>query len=130
MTGSRTRVLVKDRALLVVDGRYGFGNGRVMPAGPLREPIAAALARADAVVLMDQAADGVAARLGAARVLRAELVPVAATVPAGRVVAFAGIGRPEKFFRTVAAAGALIVARHAFADHHRYDAAELDSPWP
>ncbi|HUZ72783.1 MAG TPA: tetraacyldisaccharide 4'-kinase [Stellaceae bacterium] len=124
--GFQNPSLVKDRALLVVDGGYGFGNGRVMPAGPLRERVPAALARADAVVLMGADADGVAARLGGARVLRAELVAVASTVPAGRVVAFAGIGRPEKFFRTVAATGAIVVARHAFADHHRYGAAELE----
>jgi tetraacyldisaccharide 4'-kinase len=115
--------LAKDVSLLVIDGAYGFGNGRVIPAGPLREPIAAALARADAVVLMGADEAGVRPQLGAKRVLEARLVPVAPL--AGPVVAFAGIGRPEKFFRTLAEGGAQIIARHAFPDHHRYGAAEL-----
>jgi tetraacyldisaccharide 4'-kinase len=118
--------VVKDCALLVVDGAYGFGNGRVMPAGPLRERVGAALARADAVVLMGEDARGIASRLAGARVMRADLIAVAGTAPAGAVVAFAGIGRPEKFFRTVAATGARLVASHAFADHHRYGEAELE----
>ncbi len=115
--------LAKDLSLLVIDGSYGFGNGRVIPAGPLREPIAAALARADAVVAMGADEAGIAARLGGKRVLAARLVPVAAL--AGPVVAFAGIGRPEKFFRTLAESGATLVAQHGFPDHHRYGAAEL-----
>ena len=117
--------LSQDLALIVIDGTYGFGNGRIIPAGPLREPIAPALARADAVVLMGADEAGVAARLGATPVLRADLVPVAGTELGGAVVAFAGIGQPEKFFRTLAAMGCRIAARHAFADHHRYAATEL-----
>src|SRR6202044_2222737 len=108
-----------DLALLVIDGSYGFGNGRVIPAGPLREPIAAALARADAAVVMGADEAG----LGGKRVLAARLVPVAAM--AGPVIGFAGIGRPAKFFRTLAESGATLVAQHGFPDHHRYGAAEL-----
>ena len=123
--GFQNPSLVKDLSLLVVDGGYGFGYSRVLPAGPLRESVEAALARADAVVIVDADETGVAARLGDKPVLHAALVPVAAASFAGAVVAFAGIGRPEKFFRTLAAAGAHIVARHAFPDHHRYAAGEL-----
>ena len=115
--------LAKDLSLLVIDGTYGFGNGRVIPAGPLREPIAAALARADAVVVMGADEAGVARRLGGKRVLAARLAPVAAI--AGPAIAFAGIGRPEKFFRTLVESGATLVAKHGFPDHHRYGAAEL-----
>jgi tetraacyldisaccharide 4'-kinase len=115
--------LAKDLALLVIDGSYGFGNGRVIPAGPLREPIAAALARADAVVVMGADEASVAGRLGGKRVLAARLVPVAAL--AGPVVAFAGIGRPEKFFRTLVDSGATLVAQKSFPDHHPYRAADL-----
>jgi tetraacyldisaccharide 4'-kinase len=118
--------LVKDQSLLVIDGAYGFGNGRILPAGPLREALAAGLARADAAVLMGEDRTGIAARLRGKPLLRARLVPEAAERFAGkRVVAFAGIGRPGKFFETLEGTGAHLVARHGFADHHRYDEAEL-----
>jgi tetraacyldisaccharide 4'-kinase len=116
--------LAKDLSLLVIDGAYGVGNGRVMPAGPLRERVPAALKRADAVVLMGEDETGVLALLEQIPVLRARLVPVAAPL-AGPVIAFAGIGRPEKFFRTVVETDATLVARHAFADHHVFSETEL-----
>lgn len=116
--------LAHDLALLVIDGSYGVGNGRVMPAGPLREPLAAALARADAVVLMGNDEAGIAQRLGAVPVLRAALAPTAPP-PKGPIVAFAGIGRPAKFFRTLTDARCRVVACEAFPDHHRYQAGEV-----
>jgi tetraacyldisaccharide 4'-kinase len=117
--------LAKDLSFLVVDGAYGFGNGSLIPAGPLRESVASALARTDWVVRMGDDEAGVAARLQGKRVLAADLVPVAGGVPAGPLVAFAGIGRPQKFFRTIADAGGQLVARHGFPDHHPYAEAEL-----
>lgn len=124
--GLQNPSLVKDLSLLVVDGDYGFGNGRVLPAGPLREPLAQGLAHAEAVVLMGEDRAGVGARLGGKSVLRAQLVAEEPGRFAGAAaVAFAGIGRPAKFFATLEATGARLVARHAFADHHRYRAAEL-----
>jgi tetraacyldisaccharide 4'-kinase len=124
--GFQNPSLAKDLSLVVVDGGYGFGNGRVLPAGPLREKLGAGLARADAVVLIDADRAGIAPRLAGKRVLRARLVAENAAEFAGReVVGFAGIGRPAKFFATLDAAGAKIVARHAFADHHPYGADEM-----
>ena len=117
--------LAKDLSLLVIDGAYGLGNGRVMPAGPLREPAFRGLARADAVVLIGEDALDLGPRI-TKPVLRAALQPVNAADFAGRkVVAFAGIGRPEKFFATLAACGAQVLARHGFPDHHAYSEAEL-----
>jgi tetraacyldisaccharide 4'-kinase len=124
--GFQNPLLAKDRSLLVVDGGYGFGNGRVIPAGPLREPVAAALARADAVVLLGEDEAHLLPQLGATPVLRATLAPVGGEeLREARVVAFAGIGRPEKFFRTLEALGAKLAARHAFADHHLWREDEL-----
>ena len=120
--------LVKHLSLLVVDGSYGFGNARVMPAGPLREPIGRGLARASAVVLLGADDWGVEARLGTRLpILRARLVPAegAPELRDRRVVAFAGIGRPEKFFGTLEDLGAEVIERHAFADHHRYSPGQL-----
>jgi tetraacyldisaccharide 4'-kinase len=119
--------LVKDCSLLVIDGGYGFGNGRLLPAGPLREPVAAAAARCQAAVLIGLDAHGAAAMLPPdLPVLRAELVPDLGDLDLSlRYFAFAGIGRPEKFFAGLRAAGVTLVGKRAFADHHPYVPAEL-----
>jgi tetraacyldisaccharide 4'-kinase len=115
--------VAKDLSLVVIDGGYGFGNRRVIPAGPLREPVAAGLARADAAILVGDDAVGARAHIGALTVLEARLVPDEAAVAAlagKRVVAFCGIGRPDKFFDTVKAMGAALVEAMPFPDHHAF----------
>ncbi len=130
--GFQNPALAKDLSLVVVDGAYGFGNRRVMPAGPLRESPARGLARADAVVLLGRDERNLIQSLSSgldARqpLLGARLVPEAGSERlAGRkVLAFAGIGRPEKFFATLAELGAEITETRAFPDHHPYRATEL-----
>ena len=126
--GFQNGALRKDISLLVVDGGYGFGNGRVMPAGPLREPVEEALARADAVIVIGEDTSGAGARIGtAAPVLTARFVPRpdAERVAGRRVLAFAGIGRPAKFFETLAGMGCEIVDAVPFPDHHRYTEDEV-----
>lgn len=124
--------LRKTVSLLVVDGHAGFGNGRCIPAGPLREPVERALARASAVVLLGEDRAGVATRIApilrdARPILRARLEPeVEATALAGRaVIAFAGIGRPDKFFHTLDELGARVVQAYAFPDHYCYQQSEI-----
>lgn len=131
--GFQNPSLAKDTSLVVVDGEYGFGNGRVMPAGPLREPLARGLARASAVVIVGGDRAEAARRIAAVGfamlpVLRARLVPgpEAKTLAGRKVVAFAGIGRPAKFFATLRGIGAEVVAAHAFPDHHVFSASELE----
>ena len=122
--GFQNAGLKKDLSLLVVDADYGFGNGRVMPAGPLRETVASGLARADAVVLIGD--DNLDRNLfGSLPVLRARLQPRDSRLAGQRVFAFAGIGRPEKFFQTLRALGAEVAGCEAFADHRPYDAGTL-----
>ncbi|MBR9972871.1 tetraacyldisaccharide 4'-kinase [Magnetospirillum sulfuroxidans] len=125
--GFQNGSLRHDLALVVVDGGYGFGNGRVIPAGPCREPVAEGLARADAVVLIGDDHAGVAAWIGALPVLRARLVPgpEAQALRGAKVLAFAGIGRPEKFFTTLRQCGAEVVAAYPFTDHHAYGRGEV-----
>jgi tetraacyldisaccharide 4'-kinase len=132
--------LAKDLTLAVVDGTRGIGNGRVMPAGPLRAPLDFQLDLVDAVVINRGSVDGTTAPSGdfAERLRRYFEGPVleARIVPGGAVdwlasvpiVAFAGIGVPERFFATLAGLGAEPVARIAFPDHHVFtpaDAARL-----
>jgi tetraacyldisaccharide 4'-kinase len=118
--------LAKDLSILVIDGQAGFGNGRVIPAGPLREPVAAAAARCQAAVLIGADRTGALDQLPKGLpVLRARLV--AAGAPAGaRVLAFAGIGRPEKFAETLRGAGVEVAGLRSFPDHHRYSERDLD----
>jgi tetraacyldisaccharide 4'-kinase len=126
--GLQNASLVKDLSLVVVDGGYGFGNGRVMPAGPLRETIDAGLARCDAVVLVGTDARGVERTVaGRKPMLRARLRSTIGTEDiSGRdVLAFAGIGRPQKFFDTLEEIGARVVGAESFADHHAYTADEV-----
>jgi len=116
--------LHKDLSLLVVDGATGFGNGRVLPAGPLREPVAVGAARCQAAVVI-----GAAVALPVSLpVLRARLVqgPEIAGLRGKRVLAFAGIAYPDKFFAPLQAAGAEVVRAVPFPDHHPYARRELD----
>jgi tetraacyldisaccharide 4'-kinase len=124
--GFQNPSLRKDCALLVVDGR-GVGNGRVIPAGPLRAPLDAQLGRMDALLVVGSAPERILAAAGASPVWRGTLVPDDAAVArlrGQRLLAFAGIGDPEKFFATLAGAGLEVVERRAFPDHHVYTAAE------
>ena len=130
--GFQNPLLLKDASLIVIDSERGLGNGKVFPAGPLRAPLRAQLARTDALVLIGDghAAEDVAARLAARNkpVLRAHLKPDAASVAqlSGKpVFAFAGIGDPERFFRTLRASGITVARTRAFADHHVFSQAEI-----
>lgn len=128
--GLQSGRLVNDLALVVVDGDHGLGNGYLLPAGPLREPMAEGLARAHALVILGPDRTGVAdlAPPGLP-VLHADLVLDRASI-AGLgttpLLAFAGIGRPEKFFAALRAAGLELAGTRAFPDHHRFSGAELD----
>ncbi len=136
--GFQNPSLAKDFSVLVIDGRRGLGNSKVFPAGPLRAPLDAQLARADAVVLVgavgeDAAVAGAAAEARKLPLLRAWLEPdreAIATLAGGRVLAFAGIGDPEKVFATLREAGIAVAATRSFADHHRYTPADARDALP
>ncbi len=120
--------LAKSLAIVVVDGETGFGNRRVIPAGPLRETLARGLARGDLFIVMGEDPHALAAELSRhGPVLRGRLEPEPAPQLRGaRCLAFAGIGRPAKFFATIEALGAEIVERVALPDHHRYRDGEVE----
>lgn len=116
--------LAKDLSLVVVDGEGGFANGLVLPAGPLREDVAQGLKRADGVVLMGSGTPDLAGFAGP--VMRARLEPQSREFAGRAVVAFAGIGRPQKFFDTLTALGANVRDSESYADHYFYFPADLD----
>ncbi|MEM6663901.1 MAG: tetraacyldisaccharide 4'-kinase [Pseudomonadota bacterium] len=122
--------LRKDGAILMIDAGVGFGNGRIIPAGPLREPVGEGLSRADLVVLVGQpdARENCLSswpQLAKIKVVGAELVPRQSgmVLEGDPVFAFAGIGRPEKFFYTLRHMCAQLVGTRTFPDHHPYSPA-------
>lgn len=128
--GFHSRALAPDLTFLAIDADYGAGNGYCLPAGPLRAPLGAQLAMADALVTIG---DGPAAanvlRAFSGTVLRARLAPdpaIARTLDGVRVVAFAGIARAEKFFDSLRMLGAEVAATRAYADHHVYTQREIN----
>jgi len=132
--GFQSPAIVKDTSLIVIDGTRGIGNGQVFPAGPLRAPLRPQLARTDALIVVGagSAANAIAAEIAAQGkpVLSAHLKPDAAQVAelrGKRVLAFAGIGDPARFFNTLRASGIDVAAERAFADHHPYTQAEIES---
>lgn len=123
--GHQNPSLAKDLTFLVIDAGAPFGNGHILPKGPLREPAASGLARADAVILMGAGNVPPAVAQSRKPVLRARLEPTGAA-PAGPLVAFAGIGRPEKFLESLKAAGGDIQDAVPYADHHPYSPGDLN----
>ncbi|MGU3667760.1 tetraacyldisaccharide 4'-kinase [Methylobacterium sp. A49B] len=127
--GLQNPILAKDLSLAVVDGPAGLGNGLPFPAGPLRAPLARQWPHVSGLIVVgDGAAGDVLAREAERRglpVYRARLVRDGDALAGRRCLAFAGIGRPEKFFATLAEAGAEVAGTRAFPDHHPYRERDL-----
>jgi tetraacyldisaccharide 4'-kinase len=132
--GFQNPAITKDASLIVIDSHRGLGNACVFPAGPLRAPLPPQIARTDALIVVG---DGVAAGPVAAAVaaqdkpvlaahLRADDAAVAA-LRGKRVLAFAGIGDPQRFFRTLRANGIEIARERIFADHHPFSESEIET---
>ncbi len=124
--GLQNPSLAKDLTLAVVDGRRGFGNGRVIPAGPLRAPLALQFERTDAVIVNEPpgtpqpgaVAHGLRQRFaGPVLVATVEMTLPAPRLTERPIVAFAGIGNPQRFFDLIRSHGGIVVAELAFADH-------------
>ena len=132
--GFQNPSIAKDASLIVIDGERGIGNGRVFPAGPLRAPLKPQLALTDALVVVGNgtAGDAIAADIRGcgAEVFSAQLKPDAASLAAlagKKVLAFAGIGDPTRFFRTLTTSGIEVASARVFADHHAFLKAEIDA---
>jgi tetraacyldisaccharide 4'-kinase len=127
--GFQNPTLYKDRHILVMDGTLRCGNGRLFPAGPLRESLSNALKRTDMVLWVGNpdAHDPMVASIQNAQI---PLIPARITVdtlPSTHqpYLAFAGIGYPEKFFRTLEQSNVHLVDTVSFPDHYRYTASDI-----
>jgi tetraacyldisaccharide 4'-kinase len=132
--GFQNPAVAKDASLIVIDSDRGLGNGCVLPAGPLRAPLPPQLAHTDALIVVGNgaAAKVVAATIAAQGkpVLSAHLEPDEASRAAlrgKRVLAFAGIGDPARFFRTLRSSGVEVVVERAFPDHHPFSQSEVET---
>jgi tetraacyldisaccharide 4'-kinase len=132
--GFQNPAIAKDASLIVIDSDRGLGNARVLPAGPLRAPLLPQIERTDALIVVGAgtAAAAVAAEVAArgkpvlSGHLRPDDAPVAA-LRGKRVLAFAGIGDPARFFRTLRGSGIDVVRERAFDDHHPFSQAEIEA---
>jgi tetraacyldisaccharide 4'-kinase len=130
--GLQNPALAKDLSIVAVDARRGFGNGRVIPAGPLRAPLDVQTKLANLIVLTGQSPAGDSfivqniCDLTGVPIVSAETRPEdsAAKFRGQKVIAFAGIANPDRFFSTLESSGAKIAGRRAFADHHVFSEAE------
>ena len=121
--GPQNFQLAKDLSLVVVSGKEGFGNGRIIPAGPLRESVDQGLARADAVIIMGRGNPAVPFN---GPILRARAFPTSPEALRGeKVFAFAGIADPKRFFDLVEMTGAKLLGRQVFDDHHAFTKLEI-----
>lgn len=121
--------LKKDVSLLVIDGHYGFGNGRLLPAGPMREPLEEAIERASAVVLISDDRYNVLQHIPKnIPLFQAHITPVSSAefLKGKEVVAFCGIARPRKFYRTLQAIGCSVRKHVSYPDHHDFRLEDLE----
>lgn len=122
--GHQNPQLIKDLSLVLIDAQRGFGNGWVMPAGPLREPVQRGLSRADAVLLIGEGSHIPASGKPQLSVHRSLCDPDALR---GKTIhAFCGIGAPQQFFEMLRNAGALLVDAQVFDDHHPFTDQEIE----
>ena len=130
--GFQNPTIHKDISILVIDGETGFGNGQIIPAGPLREPVAKGLNRANAALIIGNDEHRLSTTLkqpgsSVINVLRGHLAPARsmAELNGKKVFAFAGIGRPKKFFDTLKEIGCSVTGTEEFPDHHTYTVDEI-----
>lgn len=122
--GLQNTSLARTISLVVIDAAYGFGNARLLPAGPLRTPIRSGLKNADAVLSIGGAPPE-AAMLSGKPIFTGRIESSWRPRSRESYLAFCGLGRPEKFFATLRELGAPVVAERAFPDHYPYRDSDL-----
>lgn len=130
--GMQNPQLEKDVRILIFDGALGLQNNRILPAGPLRQTLSSALPSADVIMINGPDKTALRDQLGNQPCFGFTLAPDApsqADISGSPVFAFAGIGRPERFFETLREHGYQLGGTKAYGDHHSYQKSELDDLW-
>lgn len=118
--------LHKDLHILVIDGASGFGNGRLLPSGPLREPLENAFSRTQAVILIGEDHHNILTFLPKnLPVFKAQIQASAQPDLSVPYIAFCGLARPEKFYQSLREAGVALIETHDYADHYIYKAKDI-----
>ena len=126
--GMQNNTLKRDFTILVVDGKIGFGNNFLIPAGPMREPFFSGLRKTDLVVLIGDGSEKLLQKLSGKKIVKAKLVLVNYEQYLGkRLIAFCGLAYPEKFFSCLKGNGLEVIEEHSFSDHYRYQIHELEN---
>lgn len=125
--GFQNPTLYKDLSFLVFDGTYGIGNGKIIPAGPLRETFADGIKRADALIILGKDKHNLAAKSGLPVFFGHTEAVQTCNIENPNVVAFAGIGHPQKFYHTLSQQGFNVLKTIDFPDHHFYSRSELEN---
>ena len=119
--------LKKDLSFLVFDGAFGYGNGRGIPAGPLRESLIDGLKRANAIIIIGEDKHNLVEEFKQLPIFKGKIIPKTPKVKGKKVIAFAGIGRPEKFYTSLKENGFDIIQSIDFSDHHQYSYADIEN---
>ncbi len=123
--GFQNPTLKKDLSFLVFDGNFGYGNGKCIPAGPLRESLKHGLKRAQAIMIIGEDKHNLTEEFKNLPIFKGQIAPIIDKVPSKPVIAFAGIGRPEKFYTSLRICGFKIYQTEDYPDHHQYSRDEL-----
>lgn len=126
--GMQNNSLHRDLTIMVVDGKIGFGNNFLIPAGPMREPLFAGLKKVDFVVLVGEAKKGLLKKLDGKTVVKANIIPLNLAEFSGKkLIAFCGLAYPQKFFSLLEKNGLEVIETYGFADHYIYKGSEIEN---
>ena len=127
--GFQNPTLHKDISFIVIDGGFGFGNFRAIPSGPLRETFSQGIKRAQAAIIIGEDKTSIKKHLGELPTFSGKIIPLPIAQQEKEIIAFAGIGRPQKFYESLKQAGGKVIETYDFPDHHPYttqDTQELE----
>ncbi|MBU6339729.1 MAG: tetraacyldisaccharide 4'-kinase [Rickettsiales bacterium] len=126
--GMQNKTLHKDLTITVVDGQIAFGNEFLIPAGPLRQSIKSGLAESDLMVVIGKTKEGLIKKLFGKKIIHANLVATNLDkFRSHKLIAFCGLGYPEKFFSFLRDQGLNVIDTGSFPDHHNYQPHELEN---
>ena len=123
--GLQNPLLYKNKSLIVIDGAVGFGNEFPIPAGPLRELCKDGMNRAHAIIMLGEDKKNILNRFPYIPAFKGDVIPLKPEPQKDKAIAFAGIGRPQKFYQSLKECGINVIKTFDFPDHHFYTNSEL-----